>query len=220
MGRLDKVLRISVSLPPFEIYCLFQEDNLFLNLSSIESQTPKALWGAPRGRPKYIVGRAPTLQPSSAASDSILSTLPRGIISLLFRLIFNPEKASNHINVQLKHISYSELASQKTIVSSAYKRWEMTNSPPSLFYILHPEIKLPSTARFSIQLSTSIPTTKRYGDSGSPCLRPLELWKKPAGEPLNKTENEAVEMHHRIHLIHFGPNPILSSVNSRKSHPM
>ena len=37
MGRLDKVLRISVSLPPFEINYLFQEDNLFLNLSSIES---------------------------------------------------------------------------------------------------------------------------------------------------------------------------------------
>ena len=34
MGRLDKVLRMRVSLPPFEIYCLFQEDNLFLNLSS------------------------------------------------------------------------------------------------------------------------------------------------------------------------------------------
>ena len=149
MGRLDKVLRISVSLPPFEIYYLFQEDNLFLNLSSIESQTHKALWGAPRGRPKYRVGREPTLQPSSAANDSTLPTLPRGIISLLFRLIFNPEKALNHINVHLKHISCSDLASQKIIVSSAYNRWEMTISPPSLFPNLHPEIKLPSTARFS-----------------------------------------------------------------------
>ena len=43
MGRLDRVLRMRVSLPHFEIYCLFQEDNLFLNFSSIESHTPEAL---------------------------------------------------------------------------------------------------------------------------------------------------------------------------------
>ena len=43
MGRLDSVLRMRVSLLPFEIYCLFQDDNLFLNLSSIEShvRSPK-----------------------------------------------------------------------------------------------------------------------------------------------------------------------------------
>ena len=208
MGRLDKALRIRVSLPPLEIYCLFQDDNLFLNLSSIESQIPRALWGSPRGRPKYEVGREPTLQPSSAANDSTLSTLLRGIISLLFRLIFKPEKASNHIKVHLKHINCSDLASQKIIVSSAYNRWEMTISLPSLSPTLHLEIKLSSTARFSKQLRTSIPITKRYGDRGSPCLRPLELRKNPVGEQLNMTEKEVVEIHQLIHLIHFEPNPI------------
>ena len=49
MGRLDNVLRISVSLPPFEIYCLFQEDNFFLNLSSIDSQRATFLVLVPKG---------------------------------------------------------------------------------------------------------------------------------------------------------------------------
>ena len=47
------------------------------------------------------------------------------------------------------------------------------------------------------------------GDSGSPCLNPLELPKKSAGDPLNKTENWTVDMHVRIHLHHLLPNPIL-----------
>jgi hypothetical protein len=41
---------------------------------------------------------------------------------------------------------------------------------------------------------------KRKGEIGSPCLRPLELLKKPAGKPLTKMENDAVEIQVLIHL--------------------
>ena len=39
MSRLDKVLQVKVSLPPFEIYCLFQNACLLRNLSFLLSQT-------------------------------------------------------------------------------------------------------------------------------------------------------------------------------------
>ena len=64
--------------------------NLLLNLSSIRSQIPTDLCGAPRGRPKYVVGRKPVLQPSSVVKASTFSLPPIGKISLLPKLIFSP----------------------------------------------------------------------------------------------------------------------------------
>jgi hypothetical protein len=46
-------------------------------------------------------------------------------------------------------------------------------------------------------------TTNRRGDRGSPCLSPLELLKKPDGEPLTKTEKHTEEMQCEIQETHF-----------------
>jgi hypothetical protein len=46
----------------------------------------------------------------------------------------------------------------------------------------------------AILLKASITITNRKGERGSPCLTPLELLKKPDGEPLIKTEKEAEEI--------------------------
>ena len=55
---LERVLRITVSFPPLEMYYLFHSTNLLQNLSSTPSQTETDLKGAPNGRPKNEEGTA------------------------------------------------------------------------------------------------------------------------------------------------------------------
>jgi hypothetical protein len=43
---------------------------------------------------------------------------------------------------------------------------------------------------------------KREGDKGSPCLIPLEISKKPSGDPLIRTKILGVEMNLKMRLIH------------------
>ena len=52
MGKLDKVLRIGVILPPLEMHCLFHVVNVLWNLSSTPSQADMDLNRAPNGSPK------------------------------------------------------------------------------------------------------------------------------------------------------------------------
>ena len=52
IGILDSVLLISVSLPPFEIYCLFQAASLLPNFSSIPSHTLDEFNLEPSGCPR------------------------------------------------------------------------------------------------------------------------------------------------------------------------
>ena len=164
-------------------------------------------------------GREPILQPNSATNSSILSTLPVGKISLLPKLILNPKRASKHIRIHPKWVSWSELALQNNKVSSAYNRWERINSSPSsLSPTLHLVRKLPSTALFIKQLRTSIPKTKRYEERGSPWRSPLELRKKPIEVPLIRMEKQSFDIHHLTQANHLCPKPILlisSSTNSQ-----
>lgn len=48
---------------------------------------------------------------------------------------------------------------------------------------------------------------KRNGESGSPCLRPLEVEKKPLGDPFRIMEKWAVDRHPKIHFLHREPKP-------------
>lgn len=48
---------------------------------------------------------------------------------------------------------------------------------------------------------------EKGGKIGSPCLRPLELLKKPAGKPL--MENDAVEIQVPHPPTHLKPKPVL-----------
>lgn len=50
---------------------------------------------------------------------------------------------------------------------------------------------------------------EKGGKIGSPCLRPLELLKKPAGKPLTKMENDAVEIQVPHPPTHLKPKPVL-----------
>ena len=76
--------------------------------------------------------------------------------------------------------------------------------------------KKPLETDFSISTEkASIPSTNRYGDSGSPYLSSLELLKKPARLPLIKIENEAIEVHHLNQLTHLFPNPIFCNIENK-----
>lgn len=100
MGKFDKVLQIKVILPPLEMYCLFHITNLLQNPSSTPSSAVTELSGAPKGRPEYMEGRLPILQPISKAKSSKFSTLPIGINLFLSKFILKLEMTSNHINNQ------------------------------------------------------------------------------------------------------------------------
>ena len=114
---LERTLLIRVSLPPLEIYYLFQRANLLRNLSSTPSHTLASLCFAPRGSPRYSVGKEPFLHPSSKASPSTSSTLPTGSKELFSKLIFKPKSASNQAKIQHKcHLFLSILTEDKSII--------------------------------------------------------------------------------------------------------
>jgi len=54
------------------------------------------------------------------------------------------------------------------------------------------------------------------GDKGSPCLRPLELEKKPEGSPLIKIEKRTMDMQKETHFLHLLGNLIFSRISKRK----
>ena len=107
----------------------------------------------------------------------------------------------------------STTASQNKIVSFANSKWEM-HSPLSLLpSALKPLSKPAPSILFAILLNTSIITKNNKGDNGSPCLNPLELPKKSAGDPLTKIENCTVEIQVRIQLHHLSLKPISSTTS-------
>ena len=107
----------------------------------------------------------------------------------------------------------SSSASQNRIVSSANKRCETHTPSPRLPSALKTQSKPARSTLFIILLRTSIIIRNNMGDSGSPCLNPLELPKKSARDPLNKTKNWTVDMQVRIHLP---PHPKSHSLQQSK----
>lgn len=74
----------------------------------------------------------------------------------------------------------------------------ISSPPPSAE---NPAKKPPFLALHRIQERASMAIMKRYRDRRPPCLKPLVLRKKFDRVPLISTDNQAVEMHHFIHLI-------------------
>jgi hypothetical protein len=68
----------------------------------MSSQIDLALNEAPKGRPRYFIGKDDTLQPKILAKPSTLMTLPIGASFDLAKLIFKVETTSKHKN---KHAS-------------------------------------------------------------------------------------------------------------------
>ena len=112
------------------------------------------------------------------------------------------------MKAQLKTSKCSLSKSQKINVSSTKRRRDTTIPSPPLPLAKKPLMKPPSIALFKILENTSIAKIKRKGERGPPCLRPLELWKKPVEVPLIRTKNRNEDIHHFIHLTHFAPKPI------------
>ena len=72
-----------------------------------------------------------------------------------------------------------------------------------------------SRASCGAMLRPSIAIIKRNGDSGSPCLTPLESGNSMVGEPFTKTEAQAEAKQPETHDLHLHPNPIFSIIESR-----
>lgn len=66
--------------------------------------------------------------------------------------------------------------------------------------------------------SISMTRTKRYGDRGSHCRKPLELGKNPARAPLILTENMAEVTQALIQLMKVGGNLNLDMISNKNSH--
>jgi hypothetical protein len=79
-----------------------------------------------------------------------------------------------------------------------------------------PERKPLSTVAVIILLKASMTLTKRKGDSGSSCLNPRELLKKPAEEPFTKIEKRTEDMQCAIQEHHFSLKPHLLIMYKRK----
>jgi hypothetical protein len=90
VGRLERVLFIRVTLPPFDKYNRFQLTSRLSTLPTTSSQLDLVLKGAPNGRPRYFKGREETPQPKMPARSSILSTRPTRTKTDLSKLIFKP----------------------------------------------------------------------------------------------------------------------------------
>ena len=128
MGRLDSVFLSKVNLPSFDKYNFFHPANFRSNFSKIGFQIEGDLWGAPNGIPRYVIGKAPTLQPKISAKACTLFTSPIGTISLLATLIFKLVTAWKQSSSSRTCRTCSTFASQNKIVSSANNKWE-THSP-------------------------------------------------------------------------------------------
>lgn len=66
--------------------------------------------------------------------------------------------------------------------------------------------------------NTSKTITNRYGDNGSPCLKPLAPLKKPQREPLTFTEKKVVVMQALIPKTNLGGNLSSLRAANKKSH--
>ena len=86
-------------------------------------------------------------------------------------------------------------ALQNKIVSSANKLCEMLISSVEPLFTLNPFTIQPSNVHISIALINSITRINSKGKSGSPCLNPLKLLKKPGRESLTSIKQRTVETH-------------------------
>src|SRR3954471_20405625 len=64
----------------------------------------------------------------------------------------------------------------------------------------------------------SVTKTKRKGDNGSPCLKPLLTTNSFVGLPLTTTDILLLKINNSIHFLHLSPNPILTKRYLRKFH--
>ncbi|GMP75754.1 hypothetical protein CsSME_00032733 [Camellia sinensis var. sinensis] len=73
-----------------------------------------------------------------------------------------------------------------------------------------------SLAKSIILPNTSATKINKNGDKGSPCLRPLDAWKKSPALPFTIIAILQDDKHPQIHFLHLTPNPFLSKTKPTK----
>lgn len=91
---------MSVSLSPLEMKVCFHPTYLCSNLSITGSHVFISLKSAPKGKPKYLIGKLTSLHPKALTKSSDSLFVLNLTISDLDRLILSPKTVWNHI----KHI--------------------------------------------------------------------------------------------------------------------
>ena len=94
-----RVLLIKVTLLPLDKYKRFHPANLLSTFSKIGVHIVLSLNFAPKGRPKYFIGRVPCLSPRTFNNNSILWTTPTGTnfdLPQIYFLTWNNLKPNEH----------------------------------------------------------------------------------------------------------------------------
>jgi hypothetical protein len=137
----------------------------------MSSQIDLASNEAPKGKPRYFIGKEDTLPTKILARPSTFITLSTETNSNLAKLIFISKTASKHKNKPQK-----------------LQRRVWTPLDPT-----KPDKRPPSIKAEITFLNTSITITKRRGNNRSPSLKPLELLKI---KKLTKEMQYATHLHH------------------------
>ena len=101
------MLLIRVTLPPFDRYKRFQPANFLSIFSRIGFHLVLSLKLAPKGRPRYFIGREPSLQPRTFSNKSILSTTTCSRNQVIGLGAKNPTQFTLIICITFVHICYS-----------------------------------------------------------------------------------------------------------------
>ncbi|KAL6504145.1 hypothetical protein OROGR_026068 [Orobanche gracilis] len=185
-GRLFRTDFTNVTRPPNERFLAFHDDSFSSNFFTTTFQDFRNFIFSPTGTPRYLKGKQSGSQFKKLAildTSSSITCMPYNL--LLKKLIFKPEAISKHLRSLARLAILSLSHSPRKITSSANIRCE--NVGPS-FGREMPLIIFLLIASSNITIYPSIARIKRNGDSGSPCLTPLEMPNSTVGEPLTKTE--------------------------------
>lgn len=202
-----------INLPLKDRNLEFHIFSFFLTLSITDCQNLFLLGLSPRGAPRYIVGKEPTLKSMQSANRANSSSGTLHPNSKDFeKLILSPEISRNGSKTAIILRSWFTLLSQTISISSVNGRWFKKHSSP----IFTPHGSAPISNWFNKDDKEEEHMLKSKGDKGSPWRNPFSIWKKSVGDPLTKTANVAVEIQLCIQVIHLEPNPKSAKVFNRK----
>lgn len=102
VGRLDKVLLMSINLLAFQRNFLFQPVSLLSNRLITGSQLFPSLYLVPRGMPRYLIASCVLLQPNTWAREVPALSTPIPTSSYLIMLILRPKTAWKQRRIHLK----------------------------------------------------------------------------------------------------------------------
>ena len=150
------MLLIKVTLPPLDKYKHFQPANLLSIFSKIGSHIVLSLNLAPKGRPKYFIGRVPCLQPRTFSNKSISCTTPTGTNFDLPRFIFRLDIVSNQIRIiwRIKICSRSALQKNWSVICKKKMRHRQESPLRVYFTRTFPHFKYSLSVYFYVYILT------------------------------------------------------------------